>query len=369
VRAGDGRVSMHLGLLGIEQQLPGQLRVRQLRVREPVPGEPRVQHEHGKLRLPHDVRDHLLPERDALLSRKHVLYGLRRSERGVQRVLTGDSRHAAKTVVALRAVMSETVWAPIERALSGSSRATDASLGEAASDEDLSKLRALLAPFELPESFVAAWKQHDGEALGRDETVVRGRLLLPLRAIASEYATMREVAERESYDVEADAGVRRERFAKGWLPIVLLGGASDFHCIDLDPADGGAAGQIIEVSHEITPRRLIAKDLASYFASMAARLAGDPDEGDDERDERGERDERAQAAPPKASVNAARALQKTEAPARKSAPFTVALAVGFWLSLGYAFARNSKIAGFVAFVLWLVYLLVRFVQRRATSER
>ncbi|MFO0562497.1 MAG: SMI1/KNR4 family protein [Polyangiales bacterium] len=253
--------------------------------------------------------------------------------------------------------MSETVWAPIERALSGSSRANDASLGEAASDEDLSKLRALLAPFELPESFVAAWKQHDGEALGRDETVVRGRLLLPLRAIASEYVTMREVAEKESYDVEADAGVRRELFAKGWLPIVLLGGASDFHCIDLDPADGGAAGQIIEVSHEITPRRLIAKDLESYFAAFAGRVGRDEDEGDDG------------AEPARPAPNQARALQKTERPPAKSAPFSVALAVGFWLSLGYAFARNSKVAGFVAFVLWLVYVLVRFVQRRAASER
>ena len=251
--------------------------------------------------------------------------------------------------------MSETVWAPIERALSAQQGESDASLGDGASDEDLSKLRASLAPFELPEDFVAAWKQHDGEALGREATVVRGRLLLPLRAIASEYATMREVAERETYDVDADAGVRRELFAKGWLPIVLLGGASDFHCIDLDPAEGGIAGQIIEVSHEITARRVVAKDLASYFAAMAQRIGASEDE----------RDEGTAAGAP---VNSARGLQKTEAPARKSAPFSVALAVGFWLSLGYAFARSSKIAGFVAFVLWLVYVLVRFVQRRAASD-
>lgn len=257
--------------------------------------------------------------------------------------------------------MSETVWAPIERALSAQQRVSDAALGDGASDEDLSKLRASLAPFELPEDFVAAWKQHDGEALGREATVVRGRLLLPLRAIASEYATMREVAERETYDVDADAGVRRELFAKGWLPIVLLGGASDFHCIDLDPAEGGIAGQIIEVSHEITARRVVAKDLASYFAAMAQRIGAS-------EAEQGERVERDEGPPAGAPVNSARGLQKTEAPARKSAPFSVALAVGFWLSLGYAFARSSKIAGFVAFVLWLVYVLVRFVQRRVASE-
>jgi hypothetical protein len=101
VRACDGRVSLRDGVLGIDQQLQGQLRLREHRVRQPVPVQPRVQHDHGQLRLPHDLRHHLLPERDALLPQRRLLHGLWSSERGVQRVLSVEGRHEAKTVVAL----------------------------------------------------------------------------------------------------------------------------------------------------------------------------------------------------------------------------------------------------------------------------
>lgn len=252
--------------------------------------------------------------------------------------------------------MTDTVWASIEKALRDRGGSTDELLGAGATDEDLAKLQALLAPHALPEAFVLAWKQHDGEALGRDDTLVRGRLLLPLRAIASEYETMREVAEKNPYDVEADVGVRREMFAKGWVPFVLLGGSSDFHCVDLDPADGGTPGQIIAVSHEITPRTVVAKDLASYFSNFAARISGG-----DATDSSDPRADSTTSAPVRD-----RSIQRvpSEAPAKSSA-VSAGLAVAFWGTLVYAFVRSSKVAGFFAFVLWLTYVLLRFAQRRA----
>ncbi len=242
--------------------------------------------------------------------------------------------------------MTEPLWKPIEDAL----RSKDASLldrlGPAASDEDLALLENALDGVALPEDFIALWREHDGETLGHSDTLAKGKLLLPLRAIVSEYETMRALAEREPCDVDADAGVRRALFAKGWVPFVLLGGSSDFHCLDLDPADGGTRGQVIAVSHEVTRRTIVATDLRAYLTRYAEAIA----DGEDH---------------PRAGLQARGAPEPARAP--KSAPFTLLLAVAFWTTLVVAFVKSSKVAGFVAFVLWLVYLLLRFVQKHADS--
>ena len=60
------------------------------------------------------------------------------------------------------------------------------------------------------------------------------------------------------------------------------------------------------------------------------------------------------------------AIAPPAAPAR-SQRLSLALAIGYWSSLAYAFVRNSKVAAFVAFVLLLVHLLLRFVQKRAAT--
>jgi cell wall assembly regulator SMI1 len=248
--------------------------------------------------------------------------------------------------------MAETLWSPIEQTLRAESESALARLGAAASDEDLANLRGALGTRALPEPFVSAWRAHDGEALGRDETLLRGRLFLPLRAMQSEYEALRERAANASGEVEADEGVRATVWTEGWVPFVLLGGASDFHCVDLDPADGGQPGQVIEVSRDLRRRKLVAPDLATYFARCAEAIA------DQQGAARSKQDSRSQSAAPSSLQKSA---QRAQPPA--GSQLSLALAIAFWGTLLYAFARHSKVAGFVAFVLWLAYVLLRFAQK------
>lgn len=249
---------------------------------------------------------------------------------------------------------AESLWSPVERALDAKDPALLARLGPGASEQDWAPLRAALGDRALPEDFVRAWSAHNGEAFGHDDTLVKGRFLLPISAIVSEYETMCEVASKESYDVPSDPQIAPVLWSRGWVPIVLLGGSSDFHCIDLDPTPEGTRGQIIAVSHEITPRTLVAPDLASYLARYAERLASGGETS---------------SVPPNrkalAPVLAPAPSPRPESPAARRV--SLALAIAYWSALAYAFVRSSKIAGFVAFVLLLIHLLLRFVQKRASS--
>ena len=242
----------------------------------------------------------------------------------------------------------DSLWAPLERALDAKDPALRARLGPAATEQDWARLHAALGDRALPEDFVAAWSAHDGEAFGHDDTLAKGRLLLPITAIVSEYETRREAAATQPDDVPSDPQIAPVRWSRGWVPIVLLGGSSDVHCVDLDPTSEGTVGQIIAVSREGTPRTLVAPNLRSYLAAYASALE-DAVEGQD--------------APPQRKSLAT--VEPARTPPARSQRLSLALAIGYWSSLAYAFARNSKVAAFVAFVLLLVHLLLRFVQKRA----
>jgi cell wall assembly regulator SMI1 len=248
----------------------------------------------------------------------------------------------------------DSLWAPLERALDAKGPALIARLGPAAAAQDWARLRAALGDRALPEDFVAAWSAHDGEAFGHDDTFVAGRLLLPIKAIVSEYEAMREAAASAPREVPSDPQIAPVRWSSGWVPIVLLGGSSDVHCVDLDPTPEGTVGQIIAVPREMTARTLVAPNLRSYLAAYARQLEDEHDGAP------------ARPAPPRSLATVEPPRAPSAAPAR-SQRLSLALAIGYWSSLAYAFARNSKVAAFVAFVLLLVHLLLRFVQKRAAS--
>jgi hypothetical protein len=88
VHSVDGGVHVRGGVLGLDRQLQGQLRVRQHGLHGAVSIEPNVQPDHGQLRLPHELQRRVLPERNALLPRQHLLHRLRATERHMQHLLT-----------------------------------------------------------------------------------------------------------------------------------------------------------------------------------------------------------------------------------------------------------------------------------------
>ena len=74
--------------------------------------------------------------------------------------------------------------------------------------------------------------------------------------------------------VAADAGVRAQAWHPGWLPLTH-DGAGTLAALDLAPAEGGQAGQVILVDAEGGRRRRLGRDLADWLARPGAGLADD----------------------------------------------------------------------------------------------
>jgi cell wall assembly regulator SMI1 len=67
--------------------------------------------------------------------------------------------------------------------------------------------------------------------------------------------------------------IRDDWWNPRWIP-VTYSGSGDHHSIDLDPAPGGAAGQIITMWHDDADRRVIAANWSEWFERFADALEG-----------------------------------------------------------------------------------------------
>lgn len=242
------------------------------------------------------------------------------------------------------------LWTPLEDWLRAHTLEGGAVLNEGASDDDLARVESELG-VTLPDDFRDAWRAHDGESPG-DRTLIRLRHLLPLAAIAAEWRQMNEslaagAAGRPENVCDAGAGVRAMYWNPRWIPFVLLGGATDFHCLDLDPAEGGRVGQVISVSDDLVRREVVAPDLAQYFDDLARRLRGEP---------AATAPTPAPAAPPDEPLSGVD-LQRFA--------LRMALVVAFWVCAWHALATRSALWGCGAVAIWVVWFVAR---RRALSS-
>jgi cell wall assembly regulator SMI1 len=56
-----------------------------------------------------------------------------------------------------------------------------------------------------------------------------------------------------------------------WVPITANGGG-DHHCLDLDPAENGSIGQVIEMWHEDENRELVGDSFKECFNIIVGNL-------------------------------------------------------------------------------------------------
>jgi cell wall assembly regulator SMI1 len=93
-------------------------------------------------------------------------------------------------------------------------------------------------------------------------------------------------AERDDFDdnVQLRAGdpVRKQYANLRWLPFARDGGGNSY-AVDMDPADGGRAGQIIVIGPDEDLRRVLAPSLKDLIASAAKRGISKDNEGEDQR--------------------------------------------------------------------------------------
>ncbi len=144
-------------------------------------------------------------------------------------------------------------------------------LSPGASPEQIDAFERLIGR-PLPEDFRQSYALHDGEF-----GVPFGGYpdyLLSLEQIAGLLSWMRaELIPPSEYRSEPVpvAPVRPAWWSEAWIPIVGEG-TGDYLCIDLDPAEGGAVGQVFDWGHEYGPTRVLFPSLRGYLESYAADL-------------------------------------------------------------------------------------------------
>lgn len=73
----------------------------------------------------------------------------------------------------------------------------------------------------------------------------------------------------EGYDCEPNGPIKGDEWWRlGWIPFCGDGGGNHL-CVDLDPAEGGALGQVISMWHDMANRDLIAPSLTDFIEIIA----------------------------------------------------------------------------------------------------
>ncbi|MCB9685710.1 MAG: SMI1/KNR4 family protein [Alphaproteobacteria bacterium] len=118
----------------------------------------------------------------------------------------------------------------------------------------------------LPEDYVARMRETDGS----DSPVFGRWRLYALGEVPEAWRNLQE------WSVVGGAGVptgpvRPVYLSPRWFPI-----GSDIDgdrlCLDLDPADGGHVGQLVEFLHDDSPRRVVATSFTAWLDSLADDL-------------------------------------------------------------------------------------------------
>jgi len=78
--------------------------------------------------------------------------------------------------------------------------------------------------------------------------------------------------EMSEEDFDVDSGIRREFWNDLWIPFAAASDRGDYLMLDLAPARGGRAGQVIEWRHDTNERRLFALSLDALLEQTADNM-------------------------------------------------------------------------------------------------
>jgi cell wall assembly regulator SMI1 len=149
-----------------------------------------------------------------------------------------------------------------------------------ASDEDLAQAEAMMGGLTLPDDFKAAYHRHDGWGT---PLVFLGRLTVyPLAGVIGTWQMMRDLLEAGDFDrglnwkheplhFNLTDPIRPVWWHLAWLPFAGNESGEEW-AVDLAPAPGGKAGQVIDWEHESGPGHVQATSLQALFAAFAEDL-------------------------------------------------------------------------------------------------
>jgi len=166
-------------------------------------------------------------------------------------------------------------WVALDDWLSRRAKRIRRSLAPGASDAEIGAVEARLG-FDLPEDVRTSYRIHNGgeesDLFPASEAEDMGYSLIPLEEIVEHWEgnwQYNSGYEPDAFDV--DPGVRSVYWDPKWVPLATNGGG-DYHCVDLNPDEGGTVGQVIEFLHETNERRLLASSWTAWLRSLADGL-------------------------------------------------------------------------------------------------
>lgn len=129
----------------------------------------------------------------------------------------------------------------------------------------------------LPEDFVAFYKIHNGQS-SESAGLVNGEELLSLQQIYDQWKVWKEVLEDGGFEDEdgpytsdPQNGIKNDWWNSMWLPVTHNGGG-DHICIDLNPAEGGTKGQMIQMWHDDPERSIEAGSFKEWIENYVVLL-------------------------------------------------------------------------------------------------
>jgi cell wall assembly regulator SMI1 len=169
-----------------------------------------------------------------------------------------------------------TLWKRIEKALKANPTVKK-SLKKGATAEQIAACETALGT-AFPPGLRDSYLIHGGQKAGADGLFPAGFAdldsdfgLLSLDEVANEWMTWKELedaGEFKNQEALPDAGVRADWWNPKWVPFAGDGGG-DSLCVDLAPAKGGAAGQVIVHHHADDARSKIATGVQDLLHLLA----------------------------------------------------------------------------------------------------
>lgn len=171
------------------------------------------------------------------------------------------------------------IWTRIETWLAANAPDTFATLSPGATGAALAEAEAYMG-VTFPADVRESYRIHNGQT-SDDEGyagLMESKEFLSLSRIRGEWAIWKELLDGGIFAGTFSApppGVKGDWWNPAWIPITSDGGGNH-DCLDLDPAPGGEAGQIIAMWHDDSVRPI----LAPSFTAWLARFADDLEAGE-----------------------------------------------------------------------------------------
>jgi len=166
-------------------------------------------------------------------------------------------------------------WRALEAWLEANHPDGTAVLAEPATADQVAAVESTLG-VELPASFVAFLRRHDGQTPGARPLFRRFRPY-STASIEENWEQMAELLDDGTFDdrlddFEArfggpDEGVRDVWWSKWWVPFAQ-DASGNFLCLDLDPAPVGDRGQVIAVWHDMPTRPVRAPSFDAWLSGV-----------------------------------------------------------------------------------------------------